>query len=84
MLFRSVAKAAGINAAAALLTCMCADGAAGLLELREIGVHTIAQDEATSIVWGMPGEAVKRGGASEVLPLRKIAQALLRGAKAQG
>ncbi|NEX20639.1 chemotaxis response regulator protein-glutamate methylesterase [Thiorhodococcus mannitoliphagus] len=82
VLFRSVVRAAGTNATAALLTGMGADGAEGLRELHEIGVHTVAQDEATSVVWGMPGEAVKRGAASEVLPLPKIAEALLKGAKA--
>ncbi|MCK7578999.1 MAG: chemotaxis response regulator protein-glutamate methylesterase [Chromatiales bacterium] len=83
VLFRSVAKAAGTNACAALLTGMGADGAQGLKELRDLGVHTIAQDEATSVVWGMPGEAVKRGGAVEVLPLPDIAAALLRGLSAK-
>jgi len=83
VLFRSVAKTAGTNAAAALLTGMGADGAQGLKELYDLGVHTIAQDEATSVVWGMPGEAVKRGGAVEVLPLRDIAAALLKGLTAK-
>lgn len=78
VLFRSALQAAGANVSAALLTGMGADGAEGLLELRQAGVHTIAQDEASSVVWGMPGEAVKRGGASEVLTLEKIAHALLR------
>ena len=83
VLFRSVARAAGTNACAALLTGMGADGAQGLKELRDLGVHTIAQDEATSVVWGMPGEAVKRGGAVEVLPLPDIAAALLKGLSAK-
>lgn len=78
VLFRSVLQSAGNNAVAAILTGMGADGAEGLLELRNGGVHTIAQDEASSVVWGMPGEAVKRGGAEEVLPLSKIAASLLR------
>jgi len=81
VLFRSVAQAAGTNACAALLTGMGADGAQGLKELHDLGVHTIAQDEATSIVWGMPGEAVKRGAVSEVLPLTRIAEALLKASK---
>ncbi len=72
-------KAAGTNASAAILTGMGADGAQGLKELRDLGVHTIAQNEATSVVWGMPGEAVKRGGADQVLPLHEIAAALLKG-----
>ncbi|MHA7815417.1 MAG: protein-glutamate methylesterase/protein-glutamine glutaminase [Pseudohaliea sp.] len=80
VLFRSVLQSAGNNAVAALLTGMGADGAAGLLELHEAGLHTIAQDEETSVVWGMPGEAVKRGGADEVLPLEAIAEHLLAAA----
>jgi len=80
VLFRSVARAAGTNACAAILTGMGADGAEGMKELRELGVYTVAQDEATSVVWGMPGEAVKRGAAQEVLPLDEIADALLRAA----
>ncbi|PLW83952.1 chemotaxis response regulator protein-glutamate methylesterase [Kineobactrum sediminis] len=78
VLFRSVLQTAGVNAAAALLTGMGADGAAGLLELHNAGLHTIAQNEETSVVWGMPGEAVKRGAASEVLPLGHIAAGLLK------
>ncbi len=77
VLFRSVLQAAGKNATACILTGMGADGAQGLVELREEGIHTIAQDEKTSVVWGMPGEAVKRGGACEVLPLNAIAEALI-------
>ena len=78
VLFRSVLAAAPRNCVAALLTGMGADGAPELCEMHAAGVHTIAQDEATSIVWGMPGEAVNAGGASEVLPLNLIAGALLR------
>lgn len=77
VLFRSVLQAAGGNAVAALLTGMGADGAACLLEMREAGLHTIAQDEETSVVWGMPGEAVKRGATCEILPLDDIASHLL-------
>lgn len=83
VLFRSVAKAAGTNACAAILTGMGADGAQGLKELYDLGVHTIAQDQATSVVWGMPGEAVKRGAASEILPLNDIASALYKAATAK-
>ncbi len=79
VLFRSVAQAAGTNACAALLTGMGVDGARGLKELHDLGVYTIAQDEATSVVWGMPGEAVKRGAATAVLALQDIAAALLSG-----
>jgi len=77
VLFRSVLQAAGINSVATLLTGMGADGAKGLLELHNAGIHTIAQDEKTSVVWGMPGEAVKQGAASQVLPLPKIPKALI-------
>ena len=76
LLFDSVLASAGRNAAAALLTGMGKDGSQALLRLREAGIATIAQDEATSVVWGMPGEAVKIGGADQVLPLESIADAL--------
>jgi two-component system chemotaxis response regulator CheB len=69
VLFHSVAKQAGRNAIGVILTGMGKDGAAGLKAMRDAGSRTIAQDEATSIVWGMPGEAVAMGGAAEVLPL---------------
>ncbi|BBP45569.1 chemotaxis response regulator protein-glutamate methylesterase of group 1 operon [Thiosulfatimonas sediminis] len=74
VMFRSVEQAVGKKAVGVILTGMGADGAQGLKELREIGVHTIAQDEKTSVVWGMPGESVKIGAAEFVLPLEKIAQ----------
>lgn len=77
VLFDSVARNAGENATAALLTGMGADGAEGLLAIRQAGGFTIAQDEATSVVWGMPGAAVKRDAACTVEPLRKIARVLL-------
>jgi len=78
VLFRSVAQAAGPNATGVILTGMGDDGAAGLAEMREAGAHTIAQDEATSVVFGMPKEAIARGAAEEVLPLGRIAGAVLR------
>ncbi|MEQ9616856.1 MAG: chemotaxis response regulator protein-glutamate methylesterase [Phycisphaerales bacterium] len=77
VLFETTAKFAGANAAGALLTGMGADGAHGLLTMRKAGAFTIAQDEATSVVWGMPGEAVKLGAAMDVLPLEKVTQRLL-------
>lgn len=77
VLFQSVAQFAGKNAVAAILTGMGDDGARGLLALRSIGARTLAQDEASSVVWGMPGAAVKLGGAEQVLPLDQIAPALL-------
>lgn len=79
VLFQSVAEAAGGSALAALLTGMGDDGARGLLAMRAAGAYTIAQDEASSVVWGMPGAAVKLGAADDVLPLERIAEAMLRG-----
>jgi two-component system chemotaxis response regulator CheB len=76
VLFRSVAQVAGPHAAGAILTGMGDDGAEGLLEMRQAGSLTIAQDEATSTVFGMPREAIKRGAARIVLPLDRIASAL--------
>jgi two-component system chemotaxis response regulator CheB len=78
VLFRSAAQAAGANAVGVLLTGMGEDGAHGLLDLRNAGAHTIAQDEATSVVFGMPKEAIKLGAACEVQPLPRIAAAILR------
>ncbi len=72
VLFRSVAQQAGRNAIGVILTGMGKDGALGLKEMRDAGGRTVAQDEATSIVWGMPGEAVALGGAEDVLPLGDI------------
>lgn len=82
VLFRSVAQSAGANAVAAILTGMGDDGARGLLELRQAGAATLVQDEATSVVWGMPGAAVKLGAAQEILPLESIAARLLALAQA--
>lgn len=77
VLFRSVAKSAGSNAVGVLMTGMGDDGAQGLLEMRGAGAHTIAQDEASCVVFGMPKEAIARGAAAEVLPLHRIAPAAL-------
>ena len=76
MLFESVARDCGAAAAACLLTGMGRDGAAGLLELRRAGALTIAQDEATSVVYGMPREAALLGAAAHILPLADIGPAL--------
>jgi two-component system chemotaxis response regulator CheB len=76
VLFRSVAHAAGSNSIGIILTGMGQDGALGLREMREAGAHTIAQDAASSVVWGMPGEAVRLDAAVEVLPLDAISRAL--------
>ena len=69
VLFRSVAIAAGRNAVGAILTGMGDDGAMGLLEMRQAGAVTLAQDEASSVVFGMPKEAIERGAVDEVVPL---------------
>ena len=77
VLFRSVAESAGANAIGAILTGMGDDGARGLLELKNAGAPTLVQDEATSVVWGMPGAAFKLGAAEEQLPLERIAERLM-------
>ena len=77
VLFRSAARYAGRNAVAVILTGMGDDGARGMLEMKEAGAATIAQNEATSIVFGMPNEAIKRGAVDVVLPLQAIAAAIL-------
>jgi len=77
VLFNSVAKYAGPNAVAAILTGMGDDGAKGLLNVRRAGAHTVAQDEQSSIVFGMPKEAIACGAAEEVVPLDKIAGRLI-------
>ncbi|WP_342120727.1 protein-glutamate methylesterase/protein-glutamine glutaminase [Pseudoduganella sp. OTU4001] len=77
VLFRSVAKAAGSNALGVIMTGMGDDGAAGLLEMREAGADTVAQDEATCVVYGMPKEAVKRGGVRRSVPLGAVPREIL-------
>ena len=79
VLFRSVAKFAGKNALGVIMTGMGDDGAAGMLEMRNAGASTLAQDEATCVVFGMPKEAIRRGGVDRVLPLDHIAGAIVRG-----
>ena len=78
LLFRSVAEAAGPNAVGVVLTGMGDDGAAGLLEMRQSGAATIAQDEASCVVFGMPKKAIERGAVQDVAPLSAIADAVLR------
>jgi len=78
VLFRSVAAAAGGNAIGVLLTGMGDDGAAGLLEMKRAGAVTLAQDEASSVVFGMPRAAIERGAADQVLSLEQVAPAVLR------
>ena len=76
-LFRSVAKTAGSDALGVILTGMGDDGAEGLFEMRQAGAHTIAQDEASCVVFGMPKEAISCGAAAAVLPLESIATTLI-------
>ena len=76
VLFRSVAGAAGANALGVIMTGMGDDGAAGLLEMRKAGAATIAQDEASCVVYGMPKEAVRLGAVERVLPLAAIAPSI--------
>jgi two-component system, chemotaxis family, protein-glutamate methylesterase/glutaminase len=77
VLFRSVAAAAGEHAVGVIMTGMGDDGAQGLLEMREAGAVTIAQDEASCVVFGMPREAIARGATDLVLPLEQIAKEAL-------
>ena len=78
VLLRSVAQVAGPNAVGVVMTGMGDDGARGLKEMRDAGATTLAQDEATSVVYGMPAEAVKHGGAMHVVPLGRITAESLR------
>jgi two-component system chemotaxis response regulator CheB len=78
VLFRSTAQYAGKNTIGVIMTGMGDDGARGLLELKEAGAHTIAQDEKSCIVFGMPKEAIKLGGVDEIQPLDKIAERVLK------
>ncbi len=77
VLFRSAAHYAGKNALAIIMTGMGDDGARGLLEMREAGARTIAQDERTCVVFGMPQVAIKLGAAARVLPLQNLADAVV-------
>ena len=79
VLFRSVAKSAGSNALGIIMTGMGNDGARGLLQMRQAGARTVAQDEATCVVFGMPKEAIKLGAVDRVLPVRSIPNEILRG-----
>jgi len=77
VLFDSVAKKAGRNAVGVLLTGMGADGAKGLLSMRENGAFTLAQDEETCVVFGMPKEAIKLNAVDRVVPLPAISNTIL-------
>jgi len=81
VLFRSAARYAGRNAVGVILTGMGDDGARGMLEMKQAGATTIAQDEATCVVFGMPNEAIKRGAVDKVMPLDAVAGAILTQAR---
>ena len=78
VLFGSVAKSAGQNAVGVIMTGMGDDGAEGLCEMKKRGASTIAQDEESCVVFGMPREAIVRGGVDEIVPLTKISQTILK------
>lgn len=78
VMFHSVAEVVGAKALGVILTGMGADGADGLLHMRRAGSHTIGQDEATCLVYGMPKEAVKKGAVETVLPLDRIPEAIIQ------
>jgi len=77
VLFRSVAKFAGANALGIIMTGMGDDGARGMKEMHDAGAQTIAQDEASCVVFGMPKEAIKLGGVDNVMPLDNIPAAMM-------
>jgi two-component system chemotaxis response regulator CheB len=77
VLFRSAARYAGKNAVGVIMTGMGDDGAKGMLEMKNAGAKTLAQDEKSCVVFGMPNEAIKLGGVDKILPLDKIAGAVL-------
>lgn len=77
VLFRSAARYAGKNAIGIIMTGMGDDGAKGMREMHDAGAYTIAQDEQSCIVYGMPGEAVKNGGVDKIVPLQNIAQTMM-------
>ena len=77
VLFQSVAQYAGRNAVGVILTGMGADGAKGMLSMKDKGAYTVAQDEASCVVFGMPKEAIKLGAARKVVALKKVPQAII-------
>jgi two-component system chemotaxis response regulator CheB len=82
VLFNSVAQYAGANAVGVILTGMGADGAQGLLKMKQAGAKTLAQDEASCVVFGMPKEAIKAGAADQVVPLVEMSQKIIRSVNA--
>ena len=77
VLFGSVAEAAGPKAIGVILTGMGADGARGLLRMKQAGARTLAEDESSCIVFGMPREAIKLGAAEQIVPLSRMASAII-------
>lgn len=84
VLFRSAANCAGKNSVGIIMTGMGDDGAAGMLEMSQAGAYTLAQDEASCVVFGMPKEAIARGGVDEVVPLSEMSKRLFLWLSAQG
>lgn len=78
VLFRSAARYSGPNTVGVIMTGMGDDGARGMKEMKDAGAYNIAQDEKSCVVFGMPNEAIKRGGVDTILPLHKIAEELIR------
>lgn len=78
VLLKSVARYAGANAVGAILTGMGSDGAEGLKEMRDAGAATLAQDQKTCVIFGMPKEAIAAGGVDEIQPLSKVAERILK------
>ncbi|MDC7226236.1 MAG: chemotaxis response regulator protein-glutamate methylesterase [Spirochaetales bacterium] len=78
VLFRSTARYAGKNAIGIIMTGMGDDGAVGMLEMKQAGAYNIAQDEASCVVFGMPNEAIKKGGVDSVIPLKEIPAVMLK------
>jgi len=81
VLFRSAARYVGHNAIAVIMTGMGDDGAQGMKELHDTGAHTLAQDEASCVVFGMPKEAIVLGGVDQILPLNQLAHAVIKQAR---
>jgi len=79
-----VAQNVGPNAVGVILTGMGDDGARGLKEMLDAGARTLAQDEASSVVWGMPGAAVKQGGVQDLLPIGRVAEHIMQLAQTVG
>ena len=78
VLFQSVAENVGPKVVAAILTGMGSDGSQGMLKLKQAGARTVAQDETSCVVFGMPREAIKLGGIDKVVPLQQVAGEILR------